>query len=156
MKTKQELLDFYGVEIGKTYRITNASNENHINKTFTVIESITRLTILFHSFLYGKPYDYVGLLSSLEDWTYEEVEPPILDDKEREYLQKYVMDNPAFKGKVESIVKTGNLLTDFERIIITMQNNTNCGILPGFKRGSMYKGMESHRYYTPKELGLEE
>ena len=155
MKTKQELLDFYGVEIGKKYKITNADNKNRINQTFTIQHITTHLTVLLHGFLYGKPYDYVALLSSLDDWTYEEVKPPILDDKEREYLQKYIMDNPAFKGKVEAIVKIsrGEEFKEFLGIRLTFSRKA---FLPEFKQNSMYKGMEIGRDYTPQELGLKE
>lgn len=149
MKTKQELLDFYGVEIGKKYRITKTADgiENSFEgEVFRVLENTYRedgLEVVFYT--YGHP---IAVLNFVD---YEEYKP-ILDDVEREYLQKYVMDNPAFKGKVKCIVKVSRGV-EFLGIHLTFSGKA---FLPEFKPNSMYKGMEIGRNYTPQELGLEE
>lgn len=62
------------------------------------------------------------------------------------------MDNPAFKGKVDSIVKVSRGV-EFLGIHLTSSDKV---FLPEFKPNSMYKSMEIGRNYRPKELGLEE
>lgn len=153
MKTKQELLDFYGVEIGKKYKITKVAagiENSFVGEVFRVLENTDRkdgLEVVFYTF--GHP------LAVLNFVDYEEVEPPILDDVEREYLQHYVMDNPAFKGKVKSITKGGSYNYELEYLYINSNNGHVCS-LPWFKANSMYKNMKICRNYTPKELNLEE
>lgn len=152
MKTKQELLDFYGVEIGKKYKIVSATSElfqKLVGRIFQITETYDYLKI---TSTFGEYFSYD--IDRLIYLYYEEVKPSILDDEERQYLQRYVMDNPAFKGKVKSIAKCQTLGSkkDFLRILI------DCEFiyLPNFKIGSKYKGMEYFKQYTPKELGLEE
>lgn len=150
MKTKQELLDFYGVEIGKTYKITNTDLMIPGKKIFTIEESdehYGRLGLKFDDIFYSRS------IIILSECCYEEVKPLVLDEKEKEYLQKYVMDNPAFKGKVSFIRKGRDTGNEFLRIIL---KNGDVGYLPNFKENSMYKNMQTLTDYTPQELGLEE
>ncbi len=155
MKTKQELLDFYGVEIGKQYKITKVATgieKSFEGEVFKVLENTERkdgLEVVFYTF--GHP------LAVLNFVDYEEVKPSILDDTEKRYLQKYVMDNPAFKGKVKFIQKNdnGGISKSYLAIYLNV-NNSEIICLPYFTLGSMYKGMEENKRYTPKELCLEE
>lgn len=149
MKTKQELLDFYGVEIGKRYRNKNLLDELVI---FKVVGSLSdNLFIVSEDGAIKYPITWLNLI------TYEEMPPSILDDKEREYLQHYVMDNPAFKGKVAYITKTSLSSKATEYIeITTTKYDDDFGCFPLFKQGTMYKNMELEKQYTPQELGLEE
>lgn len=152
MKTNQELLDFYGVEIGKKYRTNNPLDNLYI---FKVVKSINGdLCIVSEDGATERPITWLNII------TYEEMPPSILDDKEREYLQHYVMDNPAFKGKVLLISKQdyGN-----NECYIQIQGRSESIVdmydyctLPVFKINDMYKGMKINKDYTPKELGLEE
>ena len=150
MKTKQELLDFYGVEIGKKYRITKTANgidNSFEGEIFRILENTERkdgLEVVFYT--YGHPLAVLNFLD------YEEYKP-ILDDKEREYLQKYIMDNPAFKGKVSTIHKS--CFKEYDNITIVLTNGERL-FLPSFKINSMYKNMISFYSYTPQELGLKE
>ena len=157
MRTAQEMLDFYGVEIGKQYKVTkiyNGVSNAFLYKTFTIKKNsrvMGGIEIKFEDFAVN------FLIELLSNFDYEEVKPPILDDEEREFLQKYVMDNPAFKGKVKYITKTTLSSKSTEYIEITTINyNDDFGCFPLFKQGTMYKNMELDKQYTPKELGLEE
>ena len=157
MKTKQELLDFYGVEIGKKYKVTkiyNGVSNGFLYGTFTITDDSWALGGVQIKLENDEAEFAITLLSHLD---YEEIKQPILDDKEREFLQHYVMDNPAFKGKVKYITKTSLSSKATEYIEITTINyNDDFGCFPLFKQGTMYKGMEIGKNYTPQELGLEE
>lgn len=154
MKTKQELLDFYGVEIGKKYKVTKIYErvpKDFVGEIFKIRESpaVDDLIIMFtkHSEHSIRALNYLD---------YEEYKP-ILDDTEREYLQHYVMNNPAFKGKVAYITKTPLNSKSTESIeITTTKYDDDFACFPCFKQGSMYKNMKLNKRYTPKELGLEE
>ena len=151
MKTKQELLNFYGVEMGKRYRIISATSElfqKLVGRIFQITETHDYFKITSTS---GEYFAYD--IDRLVYLNYKEYKPPILDDKEREYLQKYVMDNPAFKGKVVSIRKGCSSGYEYLRIIL---KNDGIGYLPRFKENSMYRNMNVFIDYTPKELGLKE
>lgn len=74
---------------------------------------------------------------------------PILDEKEKEYLSAVIK---PFKDDVESVVKEH--VSDGEYISFYMNKSTDNFILPNFKKGTMYKGMELDKEYTLKELGL--
>ena len=145
MKTNQELLDFYGVEIGKKYKVTKSVSFVKVGTIFTINNECK----IFH----GEPNPLP--LFALDYLDYEEIESPILDDKEREYLQKYVMDNPAFKGKVHSIWKC--ITGKYENLRILTKNSNDFAIyLPRFIKNSMYKNIRPFVSYTPQDLGLEE
>lgn len=81
----------------------------------------------------------------------------ILDEEEKEYLGKVI---EPFKNRVIHIEKNkifqGN--SEFINIVlyssVTHDNEENVP-LPYFKKGTMYKGMESGKRYTLKELGLD-
>ena len=73
---------------------------------------------------------------------------PILDDKEKEYLSNVIK---PFRDKVISISKKSANYGEFIDILIDEAEDI---YLPYFKKGTMYKGMETDRRYTLKELGL--
>ena len=158
MKTKQELLDFYGVEIGKKYRITKTADgiENSFKgEVFRILENTESqdgVEVVFYT--YGHPLAVLNFLD------YEEYKS-ILDDKEREYLQHYVINNPAFKGKVKYITKSsyydyGKNKVEFLYLRLYEEQYERFVSLPPFKEKSMYKNMEKNKHYTPQELNLEE
>lgn len=152
MKTKQELLNFYGVEIGKKYRITKKPPflESDIFSVEETPYNYGGLRLIFE----GNNHGVASSLALLSECCYEEYKP-ILDDKERRYLQHYVMDNPAFKGKVHSIWKC--ISGEYEYLRILTKNSNNFAIfLPRFIRNSMYKNMRPFVSYAPQDLGLEE
>lgn len=149
MKTREEILNFYGVEIGKTYKITDINLMVSGAKIFTVKEIGYCLGGLGLEFEDG----FVRAISMLNECYYEEYNS-ILDDEEREYLQKYVMDNPAFKGRVLSITKFTHSKEKKEYLAIRLNSDTI--YMPFFRQNTMYKKMKKEKQYTPKELGLEE
>ena len=71
---------------------------------------------------------------------------PILTDKEKEYLSAVIK---PFRDRVSSIPKDGPL----EYITISLDGD-DFAILPNFKVGTMYKGMEINKRYNLEELGL--
>lgn len=82
--------------------------------------------------------------------TYTEYIPPkpILDDKEKEYLSNVIR---PWKKRIKIIAKHGT--GRYEWIVIINKNGENM-ILPSFKKGTMYKGMELDKEYSLDELGL--
>lgn len=91
----------------------------------------------------------------------ERVKPEILNSKEKDYLMKYVVDNPCYKrGKILYIVKRRYGRYDNKRAYLDIyfrQNGYDYYFnLPLFDCSSMFLGMEEEREYTLKELGLEE
>lgn len=73
-----------------------------------------------------------------------------MNNVEKEYLSAVIR---PFKDKVEYICKTADY--DGEYIVIGILNDSAI-ILPYFEKGTMYKGMETGKEYTLKELGLDE
>ena len=149
MKTAQEILNFYGVKCGKKYKIikTTFHYDKFCGKIFEIENcplSLEKIILKIDGERHSLP-----LLNILG---YEEYKP-ILDDEEREYLQKYIMDNPALKGRVNGIAKHHSLMTEKEYLIVYL--NDDLLFLPEFEANSMYKGMKLTNFYKPKELGLE-
>lgn len=81
------------------------------------------------------------------------VHPQILDDAEKRYLSAVIR---PFRDSIRCISKRS--LGNIENILI-FYDATAAGYekyieLPYFKKGTMYKGMESNRDYTLEDLGL--
>lgn len=85
--------------------------------------------------------------------TIYEAPKDILDKEEKEYLSVVIK---PFRNKDTRIKKVYLDNLDKEYIYIRINTGkTKDGImLPFFKKGTMYKGMESDKEYTLKELGL--
>lgn len=82
-------------------------------------------------------------------WLFEEYEEPILDEAERKYLSNAIK---PFRHRVESIAKCTN--SGMYQIVIYFKD-TKTWWFPLFPReSSMYKGMQTFKYYSLKELGL--
>ena len=79
------------------------------------------------------------------------VHPQILDDVERRYLSAVIK---PFRNDVTEIRKRICKPYEYLRINGRFNNGINYFSLPNFDAGTMYKGMEIDRAYTPKELGL--
>lgn len=75
------------------------------------------------------------------------VHPQILDDAERKYLSAVIR---PFRDKVEYIEKVDSDCEEY----IHIRLNLDWAILPHFKKGTMYKNMETNRCYKLEELGL--
>lgn len=73
---------------------------------------------------------------------------PILDKVEKRYLKDVIR---PFKNKVTSIIKFRYLNQEHLEIYL---DDDDYFILPYFKKGSMYKNMETDKRYTLEELHL--
>lgn len=83
------------------------------------------------------------------------INPQILDDAERRYLERVLRPLP----KVKSIKKIENGQGEYLSVIFkankfTAEYSEESLEFPYFETGTMYKGMIADREYTPKELGL--
>ena len=74
--------------------------------------------------------------------------PPILDDKEKEFLQ-YIYDH--IRPEILSFSKAH--IDNIHESIVIRSAVYACNFLP-FKINTMYNGMEINKRYTPEELGL--
>lgn len=93
--------------------------------------------------------DYYGTKKSLVNWLLQDYKEPILDDGERKYLSEAIR---PFRHRVESIAKCTN--SGMYQIVIYFKD-TKTWWFPLFPReSSMYKGMQTFKYYSLKELGL--
>lgn len=91
----------------------------------------------------------VGILTD-----HYEIEIPILTEKEREYLSNVIK---PFRNRVKYITKfRGVFDNEFIEIGHVMDNEAELYYieLPLFKKGTMYKGMETGKAYSLNELGL--
>ena len=90
------------------------------------------------------------------DW-WEEYKEPVLTDKEKEYLGAVIK---PFRDRIKYIKKIDIYLgcnKDAEYIFGDLGNEdyvVDAFSLPYFPKGTMYKGMETDKKYTLKELGL--
>ena len=89
--------------------------------------------------------------NAFTQWLEEEYKPNILDDVEKAYLSAVIK---PFRKDVECIEKVESYYGENEFIHITMKKDEDCCELPDFENGTMYKGMETNKTYTLKELGL--
>lgn len=76
---------------------------------------------------------------------------PILDKKEKEYLEAVLK---PFRDYVKHIVKSWSGNEQTIEVEIVKKGKRDKLVFPGFKKGTMYKGMQVNRGYTPEELGL--
>ena len=75
----------------------------------------------------------------------------ILDETEKRYLASVIK---PFKNKIETIEKTIKIGDSSLCYLIMLLKNNDMANLPNFKKNSMYKGMETNKKYTLKELDL--
>lgn len=87
---------------------------------------------------------------SVVKWLLEEYSEPILDDAEKSYLSAVIK---PFRSRVKYITKCISYDEFEQRIQIVFYNGYRT-YLPYFKANTMYKGMETDKDYTLKELGL--
>ena len=92
--------------------------------------------------------------TTLKVWLDMEHVEPILDEAEKKYLSAVIR---PFRDRVKRICKVNYLgvsSSEYQRIYITLSDNSHDIDLPLFKKETMYKGMELGKKYTPEELGL--
>lgn len=75
----------------------------------------------------------------------------ILNETEKRYLASVIK---PFKNKIETIEKTIKIGDSSLCYLKMLLKNNDMANLPNFKKNSMYKGMETNKKYTLKELGL--
>lgn len=92
---------------------------------------------------------YYAIKKNLVDWLLQDYKEPILDEGERKYLSDVIR---PFRNKIDTISKF-NTFDDRQYIYIGMKDR-RWSNLPCFPKGTMYKGMEDGKHYSPKELGL--
>ena len=97
------------------------------------------------------PNDYTGTLEIENGYIVENKE--ILDKVEKEYLENFLR---PFKEEVKEITKIRKAFSfQNEMLHIGLKDIGSYDIiLPEFKKGTMYKGMELYEAYTLQELGL--
>lgn len=96
------------------------------------------------------PNDYTGTLEIENGYIVENKE--ILDKVEKEYLENFIR---PFKEEVKEITKIRKAFSFNEMLHIGLKDIGSYDIiLPDFKKGTMYKGMELYEAYTLQELGL--
>lgn len=76
-------------------------------------------------------------------------EAPTLEEEEKNYLRNLIK---PFKQDVQSIIKKENN-KGYEWLSITVKDNEPL-LLPGFKKGTYYKGLVLGTIYKPEDLGL--
>lgn len=149
MKTNQELLDFYGVEPGKKYKITNQSVErilNWVGRTFEVKRRENGELVIKLSVTEAEYSVHV-----LDDYVYEEAKE-LLTDEEREYLKTVIK---PFRDRIQCIYKTetSNWFDGGEVLCFKFAGGYVC-YMPELPKDEMFKGMEQDKCYTLVELGL--
>lgn len=78
-----------------------------------------------------------------------EIESEILDKEEKDFLSHLLIE----RNEISFILKCDNAFNDYEHIKIIYKDNDYTS-LKNFKKGTMYKNMETNVRYTLKELGL--
>ena len=81
------------------------------------------------------------------------VHPQILDDAEKRYISAVIRQ---FRNRVKHICKVWYITSsdEYQRIYITLSDDSYNIDLPFFKKETMYKGMKIGKAYTLDELGL--
>ena len=127
------------IKTGHTFKQLRLIQHNELaNRTYTVMlcdEPIAELN------------DKKEPLDVFRKWLDQEHVEPILDDTERAYLSAVIK---PFRNRVKYIKKIDYACEEY----IHIQLNSEWTILPHFRKGTMYKGMEVGRKYTLEELGL--
>ena len=81
-------------------------------------------------------------------WLEQEAE--ILDEVEKEYLSAVIK---PWRNKVLGMSIASHYKKEYLVIVLNNEDESELWF-PGFKTGTMYKGMERHKEYTLEELGL--
>lgn len=77
---------------------------------------------------------------------------PILDEAEKRYLSNVIK---PFRSEVKYIVKRNENKSEyFEDIRVVFEGRYSTLYFPYFKKGTMYKGMETDKEYSLDDLGL--
>lgn len=132
----KQVAEMLGVELNQEFKVKGFKNIYKL--TDNGLEDVTKTPFFC--------VDFVLYMLLTNQW---EIEKPILDKKEKEYLENVIR---PFKDKVCYVSKE-SIYKNYEWIKIKLKNDDSAS-LPMFKKGSMYKGMENEKEYTLKDLGL--
>lgn len=97
--------------------------------------------------MYASCKDFIAMVDNYK--------PPVLDEVEKKYLKNLL--RPFVNNYNITVTKETDNYLGKEFLVIELYVNTVCTDtveLPYFKPNTMYKGMESHKIYTLKDLGL--
>lgn len=84
-------------------------------------------------------------------WLAEEYKEPVLDEIERKYLSEVIR---PFRKRIEYIIKKCCISDSDSCYIYIAFPDGDYISFPYFKENSMYRGMETGKQYTLKEMGL--
>jgi hypothetical protein len=84
------------------------------------------------------------------EWLLSEYKEPVLDEVEKSYLSAVI---EPFRKKIAYIVKLQDFIEGKQFIKIILQNDDRLSF-PYFDYDSMYKGMDTNKRYSLKELVL--
>jgi len=167
MKSREELLQFFGVEEGKIYIITDVSERfkkecpnnwsYYINREFKIAEDTDKNSTSICIFFKSTPGPRA--LSFLSNFEYQEVSGPILNEKEKKYLSAVIK---PFKKQVLHIMKDNyscdpedKAKYEYIRFEYDCPDSYPSWVdFPVFKKGKMYKNMILGKEYTLEELEL--
>lgn len=99
----------------------------------------------------GKWYRMCNDLSDILTGKYEIIKKPILDEAEKKYLSNVIK---PFRNEVKYILKRSADITEAIRIECVDCVAPSTLYFPRFKKGTMYKGMETDKEYSLEELEL--
>lgn len=137
---------------GMLIRILKHTNRAYENAEYGAKNSKKRFLLISEkrNFFKRLPNDYTGTLEIENGYIVENKE--ILDKVEKEYLENFLR---PFKEEVKEITKIRKAFSFNEMLHIGLKDIGSYDIiLPDFKKGTMYKGMELYEAYTLQELGL--
>ena len=136
----KEVAKLLGLELEEEFRIKNSNFRYKLSKDGFMFWSD-----------FNQDWFYISKLDQLLIGYCEiiKLHKPILDNIEKNYLSNIIK---PFRDRIDYITKV-NLSNGKEYIFIKMKNYEKIS-LPFFKAGTMYKGMENDKEYTPDELEL--
>ena len=138
---------------GMMIRILKHTKRDYENKEYGAKNSKKYFALVNEEKTFFKrlPNDFTGTLSVENGYIVENEE--ILDKVEKEYLENFLR---PFKEEVKEITKIRKAFSfQNEMLHIGLKDIGSYDIiLPDFKKGTMYKGMELYEAYSLQELGL--
>lgn len=138
---------------GMLIKILKHTNRDYENEEYGAKNSKKRFLLISEkrNFFKRLPNDFTGTLEIENGYIVEHKE--ILDKVEKEYLENFIR---PFKEEVKEITKIRKAFSfQNEMLHIGLKDIGSYDIiLPDFKKGTMYKGMELYEAYTLQELGL--
>lgn len=134
-------------------KVLNHTNKAYENKHYHADNSKEYFALVNEAKTFFKrlPSDFTGTLEIENGYIVEHKE--ILDKVEKEYLENFLR---PFKEDVKEITKIKKAFSfQNEMLHIGLKDiGAYDIILPEFKKGTMYKGMELYEAYSLQDLGL--